>query len=263
MAPKVLIIEDDADTRLGLSVRLRASGFAISVAGDGATGVMLAQRERPDIILLDLGLPAGDGLTVLQRLKSNSFSENIAVIILSARDPEVNRPKALALGAAVYLEKPCEPAELLSELRKLLPANPTDAPHAEKSGKVLVVDDDADTRRGMGIRLRASGLEPIFATDGLSAISAAARERPDLILLDLGLPAGDGLTVLERLAKHHTLCSIPVVVISGRSAEVAQEKALALGAKAYLQKPVAVELLLETVSRILTAKESGRIPSAA
>jgi len=261
--PKILIIEDDADTRLGLSVRLRASGFATSVAGDGATGVMLAQRERPDIILLDLGLPAGDGFTVLQRLRSNSFSGNIPVVILSARDPVVNRPKAFELGAAGYLQKPCEPDELLSELRRFLPEQPTATPHVETSRKVLVVDDDADTRKGMGIALRASGFEPVFAVDGLSAISVAVRECPGIILLDLGLPAGDGMTVLERLAKSHALCAIPVIVVSGRSADLAQEKALALGAKAYLQKPVSNELLLETVSMILSGKHPGNIPSAA
>ncbi len=139
MGPTVLIIEDDADTRLGLSVRLRASGFVTLLASDGAVGVLLAQRERPDIILLDLGLPAGDGFTVLQRLKSSSLSSSIAIIVLSARDPAVNRPKALELGATSYLQKPCEPSDLLSELRRFLPDNPTPAISSAGASSELLV----------------------------------------------------------------------------------------------------------------------------
>ena len=58
--------------------------------------------------------------------------------------------------------------------------------------KVLIVDDDSDVRRGLGIRLKANGYNVVFAADGISAISAARKEEPEVIILDLGLPAGDG-----------------------------------------------------------------------
>src|ERR1039458_3619708 len=65
--------------------------------------------------------------------------------------------------------------------------------------KILIVDDDPDLRRGLNLRLRANHYETAYATDGFSAISMAQKERPDLIILDLGLPAGDGFVVMERL----------------------------------------------------------------
>jgi two-component system KDP operon response regulator KdpE len=65
--------------------------------------------------------------------------------------------------------------------------------------KVLIVDDDADIRRGLNVRLRANGYEVLFAADAISALTVAVKERPDLVILDKGLPAGDGYVVMERL----------------------------------------------------------------
>lgn len=121
MAHRILIIGDDADTRLGLSIRFRANGFATLFAADANGGVMAAQAEVPDLILLDLGSPGEDGFVVLDRLKSSTVTEPIPVIVLSARDPTVNMPRALELGAEAYFQKPAEDDELLAEVRRHLP----------------------------------------------------------------------------------------------------------------------------------------------
>jgi len=67
--------------------------------------------------------------------------------------------------------------------------------------KILIVDDDKDLMRGISIRLKANGYDTVFATDGIMAITVAKNEMPDLIILDIGLPAGDGFIVMERLAR--------------------------------------------------------------
>ena len=79
--------------------------------------------------------------------------------------------------------------------------------------KILIVDDDADLRAALNIRLRANGYEVAFAADALSAVAQARKLTPDLILLDLGLPAGDGFSVLERLKANDSLSLIPVIVV--------------------------------------------------
>ena len=68
--------------------------------------------------------------------------------------------------------------------------------------KILIVDDDPDLRRGLNLRLRANHFDTAYATDGFSAIAMAQKERPDLIILDIGLPAGDGFVVLDRSGKQ-------------------------------------------------------------
>ena len=110
---KILIIDDDNDIRRGLNVRLRASGYATCFAGDGVGAIRTARKERPDLILLDLGLPAGDGFQVLERLKLNTELAHIPVVVLSARDPEANEKRAMKAGARSYFQKPVDDEDLL------------------------------------------------------------------------------------------------------------------------------------------------------
>lgn len=117
--------------------------------------------------------------------------------------------------------------------------------------KILIVDDDLDQRRGLNVRLRASNYDTVFAADGLSAISVAQKERPDLIILDLGLPAGDGFTVIERLKAISALSVVPIVVVSARDPQINSDRALKAGADTFLQKPVDNRELLAAIRRAL------------
>jgi DNA-binding response OmpR family regulator len=117
--------------------------------------------------------------------------------------------------------------------------------------KILIVDDDQDLLRGLRVRLRAHNYATVFATDAVSAISQAKNESPDLILLDLGLPAGDGFLVMERLSNVDSLESIPVIVLSARDPEANKERALKAGAKAFFQKPADNDELLSAIESTL------------
>ncbi len=117
--------------------------------------------------------------------------------------------------------------------------------------KILIIDDDQDLALGLKVRLRANNYMTVFATDAVSAISQANKESPDLILLDLGLPAGDGFVVMERLDKIESLSSIPVIVMSARDPQANKDRALEAGAKAYFQKPVDNDELLTAIRNLL------------
>lgn len=117
---KVLIVDDDEDLRLGLNARLRASGFKTTFAQDGVGALSVAKQERPDLIILDLGLPAGDGFLVLKRLKAIAPLSGTPVIVLSARHPAGNRERALGAGAAAYFQKPAENDALMSTITSCL-----------------------------------------------------------------------------------------------------------------------------------------------
>src|ERR1700674_3357595 len=103
--------------------------------------------------------------------------------------------------------------------------------------KILIGDDDPDVRQGMNARPRANPYDTFFAGDAPSSISEARKHQPDLIILDLGLPAGDGFVVLERLRTIMQLTLIPIIVVSARDVRANKERALKAGAKAFVQKP--------------------------
>jgi DNA-binding response OmpR family regulator len=117
--------------------------------------------------------------------------------------------------------------------------------------KILIVDDDPDVRNGMHVRLKANHYDTFFAGDALSGMAEARKNEPDLIILDLGLPAGDGFLVMERFRSMPALASIPIVVLSARDVVPNRERALKAGAKAYLQKPVDNAELLKVIRQAL------------
>ena len=121
--------------------------------------------------------------------------------------------------------------------------------------KILIVEDDADVRLGYQVFLKANHYDTFFAVDGVSAVSEARKRQPDLIILDLGLPAGDGFVVLERLVAITHLSLIPVLVVSARDARESKERALKAGAKAYVQKPWSDSELLVTIGELLGQPE--------
>jgi DNA-binding response OmpR family regulator len=117
--------------------------------------------------------------------------------------------------------------------------------------KVLIVEDDDDLRHAMTLRLQASGYAVVNAQDGVAAISVARQERPDVVLLDLGLPAGNGLIVLERYANLPELRAIPVVVLTGQDPRTAEPATRKFGVAAFLQKPVDNKDLIEAIEHAL------------
>ena len=121
--------------------------------------------------------------------------------------------------------------------------------------KILVVDDDPEMRLGLQLRLKANHYDVITAADGVASIAEARKHVPDLMILDLGLPAGDGFSVLERLKANESLSSIPVIVLSGRDRVGNWDRALKAGAKTFLQKPVANDKLLAVIRLVLSEHE--------
>jgi CheY-like chemotaxis protein len=129
------------------------------------------------------------------------------------------------------------------------------------SMKILIVDDNADIRLGMHLRLKANQYQTFFATDAISGVAEAQKHQPDLIVLDLGLPAGDGFSVMENLSKIPALAKIPIVVVSARDVSGNQKRAFEAGARAFLQKPVNDDELLAVIRQALGKPTGTKKPN--
>jgi two-component system KDP operon response regulator KdpE len=114
LKPTVLVIDDELQIRRLLRVCLEANGYRVLDAANGQEGISVAAQHRPDVVLLDLGLPDVDGVAVLQRLREWS---KVPVVVLSVRDREEDKIKALDHGADDYVTKPFGTGELLARLR--------------------------------------------------------------------------------------------------------------------------------------------------
>ena len=117
--------------------------------------------------------------------------------------------------------------------------------------KILIVEDDPDVVHSMHLRLRAHHYETSSAEDAISCMAEARKNEPDLIILDLGLPGGDGFILMERFKNVPSLASVPVIVVTGRDLRENRKRLVELGAKAFLQKPVNNALLLATIRQAL------------
>ena len=121
MSQRILIVEDQEDNRAILRDLLSAAGYALIEAGSGEEGVELAERERPDLILMDIQLPIMDGYEATRRIKSNAPLKSIPIIAVTSYALSGDEAKARAAGCDGYVTKPFSPRQLLAKVREYLP----------------------------------------------------------------------------------------------------------------------------------------------
>ncbi len=117
---KILLVEDNPEIAELLRDGLYAEGFEVAICPDAYQGVEFTHRIRPDLIILDLMLPAGGGFAVLEKIKLSVKTRHIPVVILTASKDTEHRKKAIEMGAKAYLEKPYETKDLADMIRSIL-----------------------------------------------------------------------------------------------------------------------------------------------
>jgi DNA-binding response OmpR family regulator len=119
---RILVVDDEADLAAILANRLRRAGYAVSVAADGLEALEMIRREPPALVLLDIRMPRLDGLETLRRIRGESATARLPVIVMTANADPADRARALECGADECLAKPFETAEMLARIRVLLDA---------------------------------------------------------------------------------------------------------------------------------------------
>lgn len=247
----ILLVDDDPDLLIVLAGELRRRGYDVATALDAVAAMTAAVKLKPQAIVLDVGLPGGEGPALMRRMRALPQLAGMPVVMMSGRDPERYRDEALASGASAYLMKPVRTDELVAALRTAMGEDDEGeggGPTGPYSGRrVLLVDDDEDLLVALATPLRRFGFDVAVATDAVTAVSSAVKEPPDAVVMDIGLPGGDGIVVMQRLHALPRLSGVPVVVLSGRDPAEHREAALSAGAAAYLAKPVAPDALAAAV----------------
>jgi len=256
---KILIVDDDKDLLEGLLFLFHCQGYQVVSATEGNSAINIAQTQHPDLIILDLSLPWVDGYKVMERLSSSADASSIPIIVLTGRDAAINQERAMKAGAEAFFHKPFDNDELLAAVDKILEEGPV----KESDGKsvlkkILIIDDDRDLLEGLNLLFHSHGYDVVSAMDALSVVGLALKANPDVILLDLSLPGGDGYQVMERLRLHTPLARIPIIVLTGRNPSINQKRAFKEGAKAFFQKPFDNSELVAAVEEALKESASHR-----
>ncbi len=242
----VLVVDDEPETATMISRHLIQGGYNTITATSGEEALRLAARYLPFAITLDVVMSDMDGWEVLQRLKADSRTANIPVVVVFVTQ---DRDTGFALGAIGYIAKPVSGSLLISEIRRV--AKP-------RVRSVLIVDDNELERREIREIVEAEGLEPLVAEDGPACLELIERQLPDVLVLDLMMPGLDGFAVLEKVRLNPETWDLPVIVVTARELTDADRKRLSGNVSSVLQKSVATqETLLGEVKRILAGLEGA------
>jgi CheY-like chemotaxis protein len=249
-AHRILYIEDNL-SNLTLVERIleQQRGVELIPAMQGTIGLQLAREQRPDVIVLDLHLPDLSGLEVLTRLQAEEATRDIPVVVLSADASPKQIERALAAGARDYLTKPLEVRQFLAVLGAHLRRGDGAGPN--HAARIMVVDDVPTNVSLLAMILADWGYENVVTTtDSARAVEMILEDRPDLLLLDLQMPAPDGFEVMEAIRAHHD-GELRILVLTAELTAEGEARARALGASDFLSKPFDFDDLRRQVDGLL------------
>jgi CheY-like chemotaxis protein len=213
----VLVVDDDTVVHDVLISTLGREGCRLLHARDGAEALEIMRRDPPDIVTLDVMMPKVDGWSVLGVMKSDPELERIPVIMLTIVD---DRNLGYSLGASEFMTKPVDRGRLLRLIQKLAPA--------DKSGVVLIVDDDPGVRGVLKMTLQGAGIRSAEADNGQAALEwLRENPAPALVLLDIMMPMMDGFELLERVRAQSQYAELPIVVLTAKELTDEERKFLA------------------------------------
>lgn len=249
MKKKILVIDDEPDIRDIVRLYLNEEGYSIIEAANGQEGILRAQEDQPDLIVLDIMMPGINGFEVAKHLKDDPNTKHIPIVILSvlAQDSHYRQ------GILDYISKPFHQEDLVSMVRRVF--EKVDGKTLRKT--VLVVDDDPDIVDIIAICLKDNQIRPEKAYNGLEALEILKTKARniDLILLDINMPGMNGFEVIRHLKQDKNTCDIPIVVLTGTYiAEDDKKHGLTLGVAKYLTKPFSADDLVREIKGSFYAK---------
>ena len=246
----ILLVDDSRLIHASVGKIIDENGFKLIHAMDGVEGLQKAVEYIPDLIISDLDMPNMNGYEMCQEIKQREVTQDIPVVILSARGAGLDIDKGFDVGANDFLTKPVDEAELISRI------NLTLGSQGESSlrEKILVVDDSALVRNMMKQGLSQQGFEILTANDGQEGYDAAVEHEPDLIVTDFNMPKMDGRELTRALKSREALSDIPVLMLTAADSDTDQRKGKHAGVAAFLSKPFPPDKLVVIAEKLIAER---------
>jgi len=235
---RIIVADDNADYAESTAIILRMEGHEVHTAYDGMQTVELADSLRPEVVLLDIGLPKLNGYEAARRIRAMDGMENALLVAISGWGQRRDRELAQAAGFDQHLVKPVDPdvlVQLIARRRAAAQASaatttpganaagdgapsvavPGEVAHTGGAERVLLVDDNVDVQLSAAEMLRSVGYDVRTATDGGTAIELAEHWLPRYVLVDMHMPIVNGFEVARRLRARFTPAQMKVIMMSG------------------------------------------------
>ena len=265
MAKKtVLIADDDLELVRFLTACAQELGLHVRTASDGLDVLLLALKQPPHLLILDINMPVVDGCTVCEMLAEDHKIPPFPVITLTGRTDHETIRRCVISGAHYVPKgvdmwdklKPviCRYLEIESEataVSNVAISAKDQTPAAPSSPRILVVDDDLDLCKAIEVRLKSYGFDVIRAQNGKQGYWMALKEKPDLIITDLTMPELSGEALIRKLVFNAETQDIPIFVLTGQTVNgktdfAMERELLSRGSTvAYFTKPLEFDALLE------------------
>ncbi len=267
-APKILIVDDDPSVVKFLADRCGRMGFDLQTATNGLQALIMARRNPPDLMIIDVNMPELDGLSLCVRLLG-AGTKGIDVIVVTGNASPETIERCEGFGAMYARKGPDLWNTVLSSLLQIFPrmASATadidtsifrGAPPVQPRPRplVLVVDDDRDVGLFLESRLRKCGVDTRVAHDGIRGYQIACREKPSVIISDYFMPDGDLNYLMWRLRSTPATEKIPVFAMSGRhldewtDAELKRDVCGQPGVLRFFKKPLDIDELFRALQKV-------------
>ncbi len=261
--PKTILLIDDSEPAI-LEIKdiLKESGYNLLFATNGSDALRIISDNIPDGVILDLLMPGIDGFEVLRIIRSEERTAHIPVLILTAK--HITKEELLFLKQnrihQLIQKGLVNSNELISSIDLMIfPELAAAEAFADEqhriSGKpvILVVEDNADNMITVQAIL-AGNYQVIEATDGIGAVEMARQHKPDLILMDIGLPKMNGIAAFKIIRQDAALQHIPVIALTASAMIADRETILAHGMDAWIPKPIDEKEFFKTINKVLYGK---------
>ncbi len=245
---QILIVDDSRMVRNVIKGYLTEFDCETIEAGDGQTGLHLAQKNRFDLIITDVEMPGKSGIEMCRELKDDPANRSVPILIISSFDSEEDIHKGFQAGATAYLSKDEVPNQLFSSVESILSKS-----SFNNSKSILIVDDSAVIRHLVTTELSKVGYRIFTAENGRDGLDKLETlTMPDLIISDIDMPVMNGFEFCEAVKGDERFKSIPFIVMSTNSDRGHMQRMLKRGAQAYLVKPFNMDQLTILVDKMLS-----------
>jgi two-component system, NtrC family, sensor kinase len=251
----VLIVDDSLTVRMDLAEAFEAAGFRTILCATAAAAREALASGSVELAVLDVLLPDGDGIALLEELRASPAAGEIVVLMLSSEAEVKDRLRGLQTGADEYVGKPYDRSYVVARAGELLQQRPAAAVPGRTL--VLVIDDSATVRDELGRALELEGYAVLTAATGEEGLHLAAGSRPAAVVVDGLLPGIDGATVVRRIRLDAALRHTPCLLLTASGDRGAELQALDAGADAFVRKGEDLGMILARLGAVLRTATAG------